>query len=312
MEILPSFFDNASQDMQTAAHAALVAGNIIKKGYQQVHQIDSKEVGDLVSRVDFDADRAATDVINEASSLPILSEELSPETEDVNQKMWVVDPLDGSTAYLMAASPRLPSVLVAICDHGHPILGLTYFPLTREWFYAEQNLGAWKDGNRLTVERRDVDLRECWVEVNQYGNAKLETKFVQSLKINLRSPNGSRIMTSNFPHAGVAMRVAEDPNGIRAAIHDNNPASVKQGPWDIAANQIIFEEAGGVFVNPDLQRTSPFKAEPIVIAPTIELARQIVNLASPEKKTPDRPTSNVAIASQSTMRLKLSAGEPTG
>ena len=297
--------------MQTAARAALVAGNIIKEGYQQFHQIDSKEVGDLVSRVDIDADRAATEVLNEASSLPILSEELSPETEDTNQRMWVVDPLDGSTAYLMSASPRLPSVLVSICDNGHPVLGLTYFPLTGEWFYAEKEQGAWKNGKRLTVERREVELKECWVEVNQYGNASLETEFAQSLKMKLRSPNGSRIMTSNFPHAGVAMRIAENPNGTRAAIHDNNPVSVKQGPWDIAANQIIFEEAGGVFVNPDLQRISPFKAEPIVIAPTFELANQIVNLVSPKKKTSVDPE-NASVTNQPTVELKLRAGEPIG
>ena len=307
MVILPPFFDNTSQDMQTAARAALVAGGVIKKGYQQVHQIDSKEVGDLVSRVDFDADAAATDVLKDASSLPILSEELSPETDDVNQKMWVVDPLDGSTAYLMAASPRLPSVLIAICDHGLPVLGLTYFPLTGEWFYAQRELGAWKNGQRLTVNSRDVVLKECWVEVNQYGNAELETKFVESLKKNLRSPIGSRIMTSNFPHAGVAMRVAEDPNGIRAAVHDNNPASVKQGPWDIAANQIIFEEAGGVFLNPSLKQTSPFKAEPIVIAATTELAKQIVDLASAKTQKPIPLTSaTTTIENQS---AHMSSGE---
>jgi len=275
---LPSFFEGKSSEMQTAAKAALVAGKIIKDGYQKVHQIDSKEVGDLVSRVDFDADQAASEVINKASSLPILSEELSPQTDDVNQKMWVVDPLDGSTAYLMAASPRLPSVLIAICDNGSPVLGLAYFPLTGEWFYAEQDTGAFKNGRELTVKTGHVHLSECWIEVNQYGNSNFETSFVQSLKTNLRSPAGSRIMTSNFPHAGVAMRVAEDPNGLRAAVHDNNPVSVKQGSWDIAANQIIFEEAGGVFVNPALERTSPFKAEPIIIAPSLELARQIAGL----------------------------------
>ena len=278
LDKLPSFFDNHSFEMQTAAKAALEAGKIIKDGYQKVHQIDAKEVGDLVSRVDFDADRAATAVLKQASPLPILSEELSPRTNDVNQKMWVVDPLDGSTAYLMAASPRLPSVLISICENGLPVLGVTYFPLTGEWFYAEQEIGAWKDGQKLSVKTDQVQLSQCWVEVNQYGNSIFETGFVLLLKTNLRSPEGSRIMTSNFPHAGVAMRVAEDPNGLRAAVHDNNPASVKQGPWDIAANQIIFEQAGGVFVNPDLERTSPFKPEPIIIAPSLELARQIVAL----------------------------------
>jgi len=138
------------------------------------------------------------------------------------------------------------------------------------------------------VAARSMDLKQCWVEVNQYGNQKHETNFIRSLKTKLRSPEGSQIMTSNFPHAGVAMRVAEDTNGIRAAVHDNNPASVKQGPWDIAANQIIFEEAGGVFVNPNMQRTSPFKAEPIVIAPTVELARQIVKLVNSDAHAQDQ------------------------
>ena len=72
------------------------------------------------------------------------------------------------------------------------------------------------------------------------------------------------------------MRVAEQASGLCAVIHDNNPRSLKQGPWDIAANQIIFEEAGGFFVNPNLERTSAFKAEPIVIAPTLGLAKEII------------------------------------
>jgi len=166
--------------------------------------VKCRDVGDLVSRVDFDADRAASDVIKKASSLPILSEELSPQADDVNQRS--------------------------------PVLGLTYFPLTGEWFYAEQHTGAFKNGQELAVEAGRVHLSECWIEVNQYGNSNFETSFVELLKTNLRSPAGSRIMTSNFPHAGVAMRVAEDPNGFRAAVHDNNPVSVADFPFQSRAD----------------------------------------------------------------------------
>ena len=70
------------------------------------------------------------------------------------------------------------------------------------------------------------------------------------------------------------MRIAEQASGVSAAIHDNNPLSLKQGPWDIAANQIIFEEAGGRFLNPDLKPTSPFVAEPILVSPTTHLGRR--------------------------------------
>ena len=73
------------------------------------------------------------------------------------------------------------------------------------------------------------------------------------------------------------MRIAEQTSGLTVAVHDNNAHNVKQGPWDIAPNQLIFEEAGGVFVNPDGERTSPFQPEPIIIAPNLNLARQVID-----------------------------------
>ena len=116
--------------------------------------------------------------------------------------------------------------------------------------------------------------------MNQYGNCGYETPFFTAAKNVLRSDAGARIVTSTFPHAGIAMRILEQNSGLAIAIHDNNPANLKQGPWDIAANQVIFEEAGGVFCNPAGQRTCPFSVEPILIAPSQVLADQICNLAA--------------------------------
>lgn len=276
MNQLPEFFRSQSSEMQLAAQAAWAAGEIIRNGYRNVHQIEAKGVGDLVSQIDFEADRAATKILTSSSSLPIMSEELSPEADDVNQRMWVVDPLDGTTAYLMAAGPQFSSVLISICEAGEPVLGITYFPMTDEWFYASKNEGAWKNGNLLKMTPQSYSLKLAWIEMNQYGDSAFETEFFTAARNVLRSKQGAQIVTSTFPHAGVAMRIAEQSNGLCAAMHDNNPTSLKQGPWDIAANQIIFEEAGGVFLNAKLERVSPFVAEPFLITPNKELAEQIL------------------------------------
>ncbi len=281
---IPEFFRKQSSLVQTAAQAALAAGKIIEEGYQQVHAINSKGVGDLVSQIDFEADQAATDILNASTSIPIMSEELSPEVDDTNQTMWVVDPLDGTTAYLMGAGRNFSSVLISLCEQGQPTLGLTYFPLTDEWFYAAKGDGAWKNGRPLRLEKRVYQLGKSWIEMNQYGDVSFETDFFDLAKTALRSSSGARIVTSSFPHAGVAMRIAEQTNGLCAVIHDNNPQSLKQGPWDIAANQIIFEESGGLFLNPQLERSSPFVAEPIIISPTRELAREIYNCVATERQ----------------------------
>ena len=282
---LPEFFRESSNSLQLAASAAMAAGQIIRDGYDLVHTVEAKGVGDLVSKVDFDADRAATDILKtDPSGLSIISEELNPDTKDDNQDSWIVDPLDGTTAYLMKAGNQFPSVLIAKRLNGQTKLGVTYFPLSGEWFYAEQGQGAWKNGIRLLIQQQTWKLGECWVEMNQYGNQQFETPFFRAARTALRSPMGARIVTSTFPHAGVAMRIAEQTTGLSIAIHDNNPDSLKQGPWDIAANQLIFEEAGGVFVNPDGNPTSLFRAEPIIIAPTVELAQDVIDVCLQSSK----------------------------
>ena len=278
-DLLPHFFQNQLPSLQLAAQAAAAAGQIIREGYDLVHQVETKGVGDLVSKVDFDADRAATEILKtDPSRLTIVSEELNPDTKDETQDMWIVDPLDGTTAYLMKAGKEYPSVLIAKRLNGQTKLGITYFPLSGEWFYAVKGQGAWKNGEPLRIPQRDWKLSECWIEMNQYGNHQYETPFFQAARSILRSPIGARIVTSTFPHAGVAMRIAEQKTGLSVAIHDNNPDSLKQGPWDIAANQLIFEEAGGVFVNPECQPTSLFRAEPIIIAPNNKLAQDVIEV----------------------------------
>ena len=265
-----------SEQLYTAVLAAQAAGEIIRDGSEKLNVVEQKGVGDLVSDVDREADRVACDILRAASELPILSEELNADQSTTND-MWIVDPLDGSSAYLMSAGPHFPAALIALRESGSTRLGVVYFPLTDQWFYAEKNCGAWHNGEPLRCDTGD-SLSEVWVEMNQYGDANLETEYFRNLKERLRSKNGARMVTSTVPHSRVAMRIAVGDSLLAAAIHDNNPACTKQAAWDIAAPQIIMEEAGGVFLNPDGEPSNPFDSRPIIVSRSLELAREIIGL----------------------------------
>ena len=56
------------------------------------------------------------------------------------------------------------------------------------------------------------------------------------------------------------------------------PRSVKQAPWDIAAPQLILEEAGGVCLNLAGNRVDPFTAETFLVAANKETAQSILDL----------------------------------
>ena len=267
--------------LELAVRAANAAGQVVASGYGALDRskgIESKGVGDLVSQVDRDADKVCCELLQSESDLPILSEELNS-SEPSAADMWIVDPLDGTNAFLMQAGPEYPAVLVALREHHETRLGVVHFPVTGEWFYAERGRGAWQHGKRLVCDSNET-LNEVWVEMNQYGDEALETPWFAELRSRLRSAEGARLVTTNLPYSGVAMRIATGHSGLAVAIHDNNPTAMKQAPWDVAAPQLILEEAGGVFLNPRGKRSDPFKTEPIVVARSAALAAQVLELTA--------------------------------
>jgi len=265
-----------SSQLSLAIQAASLAGQIIADGYDQTHAIDAKGVGDLVSEIDHRADRAMTDYLKAQSDALIISEELNPDVEEVPDECWIVDPLDASSAFLMRAGKQYPSVLVAKREQGETLCGVVHFPLTGEWFYGIRGRGAWKDGTPLRIPNQEVKLGEAWIEMNQYGDSSLETEAFSNLRQRLRSREGARLVTSNVPHAGVAMRIAESNSSLAAAVHDNRSDDVKQGPWDIAAPVLILIEAGGTALTLDGGTVDPFAGQPFVVSRTQVLAEAVL------------------------------------
>ena len=265
-------------DLGIAIEAAFAAGEVIRDGSGKMHDIESKGVGDLVSEVDKTADIAIAKVLNEQSDLPILSEESSPEIADGVSDFWIVDPLDATSAFLTQAGPQYPSVLINRQQGSTTTCSVVYFPLTDEWFYAAKGRGAWKDGKRLIVSDEPMTLLESWVEMNQYADNSLETELFSSMRQRLRSKYGARLVTTNPPHSGVAVRIAESKTSLSVAIHDNSQEHVKQAAWDIAAPRLVLQEAGGVFVNFNGEELDLFKAEPFIVARTESLAREVIEL----------------------------------
>jgi myo-inositol-1(or 4)-monophosphatase len=270
---------NLSPIMNVALLAASAAGTEIRRGWRQRHVIEEKGVGDLVSAIDRKADEAACSLLRiKTPEIPILSEELNPEVKALGGKRWIVDPLDATSAFLFEAGPHYPSAMVALHDGQQTLAGVVLFPLTGEWFYAQRGCGAFKNGIPLRVGEDPVPLSEAWVDLNQYGNSAFETPQFSRLREALRSPSGARMVTSDVPHSGIALRIIEGSKRLSAAVHDNSPSKPKQAPWDLAAPQVIVEEAGGVFLNSKKQPVDIFKTELVFISQSRPLAEAIIDL----------------------------------
>src|SRR5574342_296543 len=124
------------------------AGQILRAGYQQEHQVDYKGVIDLVTEIDRQSeDYLLGEIRKNFPDHHILSEESGGTRGDDHQ--WYIDPLDGTVNY--AHNIPIFSVSIAYASNGIMSLAAVYDPIRDEMFTAERGKGAHLNGRPLRV-----------------------------------------------------------------------------------------------------------------------------------------------------------------
>ena len=103
----------------------------------------------MVTEVDRICERRIIEIIAEAfPEHNILSEE-TPMPEGPSPYRWIIDPLDGTTNYAHGYPFFCTSVALEL--EGEIVLGAIYDPLLDELFTAQQEEGAFLNGEKITV-----------------------------------------------------------------------------------------------------------------------------------------------------------------
>jgi fructose-1,6-bisphosphatase/inositol monophosphatase family enzyme len=278
------------KDLSVAVEAAVRAGAFIRDGWTgelDEQEVKEKGLGDLVSLVDLKAEEAVLGLLHAACPEDlILSEETLQATKpEPGKRMWIVDPLDGTSCFVFRMSQELVSVLIALydCDVGRVTRAVELFPVgdRPRLIYAVLNGGAFCNGVPLSIsESVQVPLSKAWVNLNHYSDVTYESRQFANLRRLLRSPGTSARMVTTLPAtSGVAAQMLMGEARLSVVVHDNDARSVKQGPWDTAAVQLIVEEAGGWFLNALTgERYDTLKPSIVLIAANRDLADAILKL----------------------------------
>jgi myo-inositol-1(or 4)-monophosphatase len=223
----------SSRELCTLALAAAqAAADVIRASRRDAAPMvaELKGVGDYVTVVDHAAEAAAVALLREAEpSIDVLAEERGGKE---SARMWVIDPLDGTTNFLRGF-PEV-GVSIALVEEGVPRVGVVAAPLTGGQWSAVAGQGAFDAAGR----RLDVSASA--------GVGVVATGFP------FRHP---RARARYLPVMAAAMESFEDLRRAGAASLDL--AYVASGTWDgffelnlalwdIAAGSLLVREAGGV------------------------------------------------------------------
>ena len=179
-----------------------------------------KTGGSPICEIDLSVDkRLRTELVALLPDAGWLSEERADDPARLDkQRVWIVDPIDGTRDYLRGRSGW--AVSVALVEDGAPVLGVLAAPGRGELWTAAAGQGAWRNGERLAV----VDRIEL---------------------------TGARVPADTLPKADRDLVAVPKPNGIalRMALVASGEADLvvagKLGhEWDIAAAALIAAEAG--------------------------------------------------------------------
>jgi myo-inositol-1(or 4)-monophosphatase len=177
-----------------------------------------------------------------------LSEETEEHPDRAVKLAWVVDPIDGTRAYISGRADW--TISVALVEDGAPQLAALYAPVSEEMFLAVRGKGATRNGAPLQAK----------------GGAELAGAKLAGPKRFLDRLEGLNPQILAQPKVfSLALRLARVAQGELDAAF----ASGGSHDWDLAAADLLVHEAGGVmtdFAGQALRYDRPHLAHGALIA----------------------------------------------
>ena len=168
-------------------------------------------------------------------------------------RRWILDPIDGTRDFLRGN--RLWSMLVALEEGGEVVLGLAHFPALGETYWAARGAGAFRNGERIRVSTV-TEISRAVLCINSFSQIHRE--------------NFSRHLIEWMRHFW-AVRALGGALDAMLVASGSAEVWIEQGAkaWDLAALQVIAEEAGARFFNFDGGR-SIYAGNCVISVPALE------------------------------------------
>lgn len=238
--------------LEIAIRAAHAGGRILMQGFGTLGLGDMEVKGqtDIVTEWDRRAEAEIVRVINsEYPDSHFLAEEKGEFGE--GEKVWIIDPLDGTKNFYRALPVFAVSVALAI--DGEIVLGVVHDPTRNETYHATKGGGAFCGMRRLMVS-----------EKRELAGSFLATGFPHRRKEDM---DAYMATFRSFFRDVLSIRrlgaAALDLAHIAAGIYDGF-WEFHLYPWDVAAGYLLVKEAGGLMT--DFQGEEDFLRPSSVVA----------------------------------------------
>lgn len=245
--------------------AAVLAGDEILKIYDTNFDVELKDDKTPVTQ----ADRNSSDKIIKLLAqfnIPVLSEEgeiPDYETRKNWNKVWVVDPLDGTKEFVKRNGEF--TVNIALVEDNVPTLGVIYSPVFKDLYFAAKNIGAFKINRHDFIPFVENIQRSSFEDLLRVSKQlpiahQRKNYVVVASRSHMSSETYYHIENLKLHHADV--EIVSTGSSIKMCwvaegIADEYPRFGPTMEWDTAAGQAILNESGGELL--DFKTNEPMR-----------------------------------------------------
>ena len=224
------------EDLQLALSATRAAADIIRRYYGTALNVRHKSPNQPLTEADLAADALLRATLMGARpDYGWLSEE-TVDTPDrlAHDRVWIVDPMDGTRSFI-AGRPEF-SISVGVAERGVAMAGVVHNPATREVFWCTRGGGAFAGDEGAPMDQgRPLDARPVPGAELLASRSDMARPWLQQLGRGWTlKPVGSTAYKLALVAAGRA--VAYVTRGARSE-------------WDLCAGALLIEEAGGLITD---------------------------------------------------------------
>lgn len=227
-------------DIWVALRAARSGADIVQAGFFQPLETELKGEVDPVTQVDRESEEAIRAVI--ATHFPtdaILGEE-GGGADWRSDRVWIVDPLDGTVNYVH----RVPQVAVSVAlwEAGRPVVGVIIDVARNDEFSSVTGEGATMNNSPIHVSETPILENSLVVTGFPYDRREQARAYLHVVEaVMVRTRGTRRLGAAALDLAWVAC------GRFDAYWEHGGDAGIK--PWDMAAGALLVTEAGGQFTN---------------------------------------------------------------
>jgi len=257
--------ESRAADLALLQRAGEESARLALSYFRRNPQVWEKDGGSPVSEADFAVDRRLGEVLlAERPDYGWLSEETADSDARLGrERAFVVDPIDGTRAFLLGSKEW--TISLAVVEAGRPVVAVLVAPALGVTFHGVAGEGAYAGGQRLAAGTRATLADARFASSRRYASAVEargrgeKPRFVASLAYRIA------LVASGEVDVAIARSEARD--------------------WDLAAADLLVHEAGARLAplgggklrynQRDTTHPTLIAANPALMGDVVELVRRV-------------------------------------